>query len=108
MKKKNKEEIIKNFYGRKINLNNNKSARIERINWYLLEGFILAFVFSMIDIIAFYYSKNVISILEFTNNREVNMYIYVLIEFVLLYLISFIIDYVYYELKIKRINKKSN
>lgn len=102
---KKKEIEIKNFYGRKISVKNDKNSKIGRINWYLLEGFVFAFIFSLIDVVAYYVSDNVISIFEFTSNKELNMYIYVLIEFVILYTISFIIDYMYYELRIRKINK---
>ena len=104
----NQIKYDKTLYGsRKLNLDNSKESKKSRKWIYLKESLLIALIFSIVNIVAYYLIDDIM-IINITNLEIVNVLATLIISFIIIFLFSFIIDYIVTEINVKLINKKQH
>lgn len=93
--------IPKSIWGKELSKSNKK----ERIKKYLLETIIFSIILTIIEMIVFLWN-NLLDIIRFTNNKNLNIIITFIVLLLLSFLVSYIFNYFVSEYQVKKYKKK--
>ena len=98
----------KTLYGSKrLNLNNDKLAKKSRKWVYFKEALLIALVFSIVNIVAYFLIDDIM-VINITNLEFVNIIITFVIGLIIIFFISFIIDFIVTEISVKLNTEKQH
>lgn len=93
--------IPKSLWGKELSKGNKK----ERIVKYLLESVIFSIILTVLEITIFLW-KNLLDIIQFTNNKDLNILITFIALLTLSFIISFTFNYLISEYQVNKYKKK--
>ncbi len=103
-KKVVQELIPKNIWGKPLGTGQTKKDKKRRLKHYLFDSAIFAIIMAVFDIVAIFVAANK-TVFDITDYYILNFILTVLLTSIILFFISFILDYLVGERAVKKHNK---
>jgi len=95
---------VSTILGLNLDASSNKSARNERIRFYAKDATIFAIIIPILDLFAMLFI-DAYKAYPLTESEPTNYCLTLLIDFILIFVLTFLIDYIHGEREVRRINK---